>query len=143
MRKKTAIDNHWGQHLIINAMCCDYNKSKDAEYILKFIKELCNIVGSKYSVDPKITNFEDDISKTRYTAIQITETSSIVAHFIHDNGDLYLDVFSCLYFDVDKIKKSLKEWFEPVKITSSNIYRDAHKGNSTELYHEHKYRELS
>jgi len=142
MRNKTPVE-YWGQHLILNAMCCDYNKARDKEYIASFIKEIVKEIDMVPYGEPQLVHFADGTDKAGWTAIQLIETSNIMAHFLDDNGDLYLDVFSCKYFDKNIVKNLLKDWFDPVKITYNNVYRDAQQGNSTELFNEDNCKKLS
>lgn len=143
MRTKTPVDNYWGQHLIINAKSCNVTSARDKDYIAAFIKEIVKEIDMVPYGEPQLVHFADGTDKAGWTAIQLIETSNIIAHFLDDDGDLYLDVFSCKYFDRQAVKDLLHKWFNPVKISCYNIYRDAHKGNKTELYREDNYKKLS
>lgn len=142
MKKKKPVEGYWGQHLILNALCCDYNKARDKDYISAFIKQLVKEIDMVPFGEPQLVHFADGTDKAGWTAIQLIETSNIMAHFVDDNGDLYLDVFSCKYFDDNVVKNLLKKWFEPVKVSCTNMYRDANIGNKTELFNADKCREL-
>jgi hypothetical protein len=52
-------------------------------------------------------------------------TSTIVAHFIDSNGDLYLDVFSCKEFENDVVIATVEEYFKPNKVRANFLTRQA------------------
>ena len=41
------------------------------------------------------------------------------------NGDVYLDVFSCKKYSIEKVKEVITEFFSPEKITTTYLERQA------------------
>jgi len=140
--KKNPVE-YWGQHLVLNAKMCDIIKARDPEYISNFIQHLVKEIDMVPYGTPQITHFADNTDKAGWTAIQLIETSNIIAHFLDQNGDLYLDVFSCKPFESLVVINALKEYFSPKKIVHTNIFRDASAGNKVEFFNEHKSLSMS
>lgn len=117
--------NSWGYHLIIDAKGCDTSLATNPDYIQKFVRELVEMIQMVPYGDPIVVHFAKDTCNAGWTVIQLIETSSIVGHFLDINGDLYLDVFSCKEFVSDSVIDFLKEKFNPQKVKSELILRQA------------------
>ncbi|MBI2587402.1 S-adenosylmethionine decarboxylase, partial [Candidatus Amesbacteria bacterium] len=46
-----------------------------------------------------------------YSLVQLIETSSVTAHFSEYKKAVYLNIFSCKWFDPDKTAEFCQEWF--------------------------------
>jgi S-adenosylmethionine/arginine decarboxylase-like enzyme len=115
----------WGKHLIIDAKGCFPAKAQDPEYIRSFIMDTVRLIEMTPFGETKLTHFADNTDFAGWTAIQLIETSSIVAHFLDINGDLYLDVFSCKDFEEQRVMDNLELFFSPDEIKHQVIWRDA------------------
>jgi S-adenosylmethionine/arginine decarboxylase-like enzyme len=135
--KKNPVD-YWGQHLVANAKMCDMLKVRDPDYISSFIQHLVREIDMTPYGAPQLVHFADNTDKAGWTAIQLIETSNIIAHFLDGNGDLYLDVFSCKPFEPLIVVNALVEYFSPKKIVHTNIFRDATAGIKVEFSNEYK-----
>src|SRR3954447_26088450 len=91
----------FGQELILNLYDCDPTKISSAEAIERFVIELCdNVIHMKRYGDPLIPHFGHDNPVTSgYSLVQLIETSSITAHFSDHKRSVYLNIFSCAWFD--------------------------------------------
>jgi len=74
--------------------------------------------------EPHIVNFGTG-NKAGFTLIQLIETSNIAAHYCNENGDVYIDVFSCKPFDPDVAHKVFTEYFKPKAFNSRYFERQA------------------
>jgi len=117
--------NYWGYHSILDVSNCNIAKATDPSHITKFVKELVKKIDMVPYGEPQVVHFADNTEKAGWTVIQLIETSSIVGHFLDINGDLYLDVFSCKPYDNEIIVEMLNEWFEPEKIVTTFLKRQA------------------
>jgi S-adenosylmethionine/arginine decarboxylase-like enzyme len=117
----------WGKHMVVDAKGCQLDRARDPEYISHFIKELVRQIEMVPFGEPQVVHFADNTEKAGFTAIQLIETSNIMAHFLDHNGDLYLDVFSCKDFENQRVTDCLQSFFSPEKIYYNIITRDARR----------------
>jgi hypothetical protein len=73
---------------------------------------------------PQIQHFGSG-NKAGYTLVQLIETSNIVAHFVEETDDMYLDVFSCKPFYPDTVKKVVSQYFRPLNTNAQFMIRQA------------------
>lgn len=121
------MSKYWGYHLRINAAKCKLatmTGELGRQNIYNFTKKLVNDIDMVAYGEPQIIHFGSD-DKSGYTLIQLIETSNIAAHFVDQNGNAYLDVFSCKPFDVDVVIALMLEFFAPEAINYDFTERDA------------------
>lgn len=73
---------------------------------------------------PQIQHFGTE-NKAGYTLVQLIETSNIVAHFVEETDDMYLDVFSCKEFDPKTVEVIVQKYFYPLQSHSKFLVRQA------------------
>ena len=119
-------NQYWGYHLILDCHACDVPSIQSRENVYNWIKHLVKAIDMEPIGEPHIeytaAEFPD---KAGFTAIQVIVTSSIVAHFIDSTGDVYIDVFSCKPFDNDIVIKTINDTFQPKKIRTNFLTRQA------------------
>ncbi len=105
--------NIYGQELILNLYDCDLAKISSAKEIKKFVIELCdNVIHMKRYGKALIPHFGHENPLTSgYSLVQLIETSSVTAHFSEYKRSVYLNIFSCAWFDVEKTIKFCKKFF--------------------------------
>ena len=115
------MNDYWGYHLMLDCCKCSISAVTNPENITDFAKTLVERIDMVAYGEPQVVHFGKE-EKTGYTLIQLIETSNIAAHFIDQNGDAYIDVFSCKRFDVEVVKATVAEFFE--------LKFDAHEAQS-------------
>jgi S-adenosylmethionine/arginine decarboxylase-like enzyme len=115
---------YWGYHLIVNAGGCDRQTVSDYGTIYDFTKELVEKIEMVPYGEPQIVHFGEG-NKEGYTLVQLIETSNICAHFVNENGDMYLDVFSCKAFDKDIVLNLIDDYFLPSRVNTTYLERQA------------------
>jgi len=119
-------NQYWGYHLILDCHACHVPSIQSKENVYNWIKHLVKAIDMEPIGEPQIeytaAEFPD---KAGFTAIQVIVTSSIVAHFIDSTGDVYIDVFSCKPFDSDTVIASINQAFQPKKIRTNFLTRQA------------------
>lgn len=119
-------EKYWGYHLTLDCHNCDRLSIKNEQRIRDFMRSLLDRIQMKPIGDTHIEYTASDHSdKAGFTAVQIIVTSTIVAHFVDSTGDLYLDVFSCKKYDIDKVKCTVNEFFNPTKTRTNFLTRQA------------------
>lgn len=117
--------NVFGQELILNLYGCDPAKISSGEEIKKFVIELCDtIIHMKRYGEPFIPHFGHDNPITSgYSLVQLIETSSVTAHFSELKKSVYLNIFSCAWFDPVKTENFCKMFFGAKKVESHLLLR--------------------
>jgi S-adenosylmethionine/arginine decarboxylase-like enzyme len=117
---------YWGYHLLLDCSECDRAAITDPEKLRGWIKELVKRIKMVPYGEPQILHFgHNERHLEGWTVIQLIETSNIIAHFNDHTGEGYIDIFSCKEYDVEDAIKTVKEYFNPVKIRKTFITRQA------------------
>jgi S-adenosylmethionine/arginine decarboxylase-like enzyme len=114
----------WGHHLLLDCSGCNPDAITSYEVIYEFTKSLVIDIDMVAYGEPQIVNFGSG-NKAGYTLVQLIETSNICAHFVNETNDMYLDVFSCKPFDVDKVISCVNAFFQPKNIRTNFVTRQA------------------
>lgn len=115
-----SLNDYFGQELTLNLYGCNLQKISSAEEIKKFVVELCdNVIHMKRYGEAFIPHFgHDNPISSGYSLVQLIETSSVTAHFSEFNKSIYLNIFSCAWFDPKVTEKFCKDFFEAQSVES-------------------------
>lgn len=118
-------EQYYGQELILNLYGCDLAKISSGEEIKKFVIELCDkVIKMKRYGEPLIPHFGHDNPITSgYSLVQLIETSSVTAHFSELKKSVYLNIFSCAWFDPKKTAAFCKTFFGAKHFTAKLLKR--------------------
>lgn len=113
IKKNGKTSNQYGQELVLDLYGCDLRKISDGKLIRKFVIELCDkVILMKRYGRALIPHFGHENPITSgYSLVQLIETSSVTAHFSEYKRSVYLNIFSCKWFDADKTAMFCKKWF--------------------------------
>ncbi len=111
IRREYEAHDAWGLHSAIDLHHCDAATIRDAEKIKQFVRELCDRIGMKRFGECVVVNFGEDERVAGYSMTQLIETSLISGHFANQTNAVYLDVFSCKYYDPKVVAEFTKEFF--------------------------------
>ncbi len=123
--KNGKTDENFGQELVLNLYECDADKISSEESIRGFVVKLCDeVILMKRYGEALIPHFGHENPITSgYSLVQLIETSSITAHFSEYKKAVYLNIFSCKWFDPKATEKFAKEWFGAKKTESRLLER--------------------
>ena len=121
----TETNYYWGYHLLLDCKSCNLDAIKSSENIATFVKELVTAIDMKAYGEPIIVNFGDDEKVSGYSLVQLIETSLISGHFVNQNGDAYIDIFSCKNYSDDVAVEVVQKYFTPAEIKSYFVCRQA------------------
>ena len=122
-----AIRKAWGQHLILNISGCN-EKIRDKAAIRAFVAELVGAIDMVAYGEPVIEHFAAHLPDAAgFSLVQLIETSAITGHFSDNNGDAYLDIFSCKSFDNDVVIAVTEKHFGPHTVHMLSLTRDARR----------------
>ena len=115
----------YGQELILNLYGCDLKIISSRTKIKKFVIELCdNVIHMKRYGRAFIPHFGHENPLTSgYSLVQLIETSSIIAHFSEYKKSVYLNIFSCAWFDATVTTKYCKKYFAAKRVKAKLIKR--------------------
>jgi len=113
----------WGYHLILDCSGCQ--DIDDRDQIYNFVKDLIQKIDMIAHGEPVIEYLLPGEPNQGYSLMQLITTSNICGHFMELDGTAYFDVFSCKEFDPSIVKKVVKHYFNPKKIKSKLIKRQA------------------
>lgn len=119
-------DQKFGQELVLNLYECDLETISSGEKIHEFVVELTdNVIHMKRYGDALIPHFGHENPITSgYSLVQLIETSSVTAHFSEFKKAVYLNIFSCAWFDPEKTEAFCKKFFGAKRVQSTLIKRD-------------------
>lgn len=94
-----AATDAWGLVSSIDLHGCDATTIRDAEAIRRFVYELCERIGMKRFGECSVVDFGEDPRVSGFSMTQLIETSLISGHFANQSNAVYLDIFSCKFYD--------------------------------------------
>lgn len=103
--------NSWGLLTSIDLFNCNSATIRDGEKIKDYIIKLCKLIDMNRFGDPVIVRFGKDIRVSGYSAVQLIETSCISGHFAEDSDSVYIDIFSCKFYNQEEAVSFTKEFF--------------------------------
>ena len=115
--------DYWGLASSIDLHSCDPDTIRDAEKIKRFVVELCELIDMKRFGECTVVNFGEDPRVAGFSMAQLIETSLISAHFANQTNNVYLDVFSCKYYDPKKTAEFAKKFFQAKDYTLNYTFR--------------------
>jgi S-adenosylmethionine decarboxylase len=102
----------WGILSSIDIHDCDTELIRDAAAIKEFVVQLCDFIEMKRFGETMIVHFGEDERVAGYSMTQLIETSLISAHFANQTNNVYLDIFSCKYYEPEKAAEFSKKFFK-------------------------------
>lgn len=121
-----------GNHLIIDASGCNRSKIGDTKLVKIFLKELIRRIDMKIIKGPIVLNYKSSEERENgITGFAILAESHVSIHTYPMKGFFSLDIFSCVEFDIKKIKGYINQTFDVKKIKEFLIKRECEAKNLT------------
>ena len=118
--KEYADNDSWGILTSIDLHNCNPETIRDAELIKKFVIELCELIKVQRFGDCQVVHFADHNEDVAgFSMVQLIETSLISGHFANKTNNVYLDIFSCKYYNPEVVKDFANKFFEANNFTTS------------------------
>lgn len=110
----------WGLSTCVDVYGCDPESIRSQEGIGRFTHALCDLLGVKRFGDTQVVRFGADPHVYGYSMVQLIETSLVSAHFAEESNAVYLDVFSCRWYDAEAAGEFARTFFrgERVRVRS-------------------------
>ena len=102
----------WGISTTIDLKNCDPDLVRSAEAITQFVVELTDLIDVTRFGECTVVHFGEKPEIAGFSMTQLIETSLVSGHFVNETNAIYLDVFSCKYYDADVAADFAKKFFK-------------------------------
>ncbi|MFN3604827.1 MAG: S-adenosylmethionine decarboxylase [Leptonema sp. (in: bacteria)] len=102
----------WGLVTALDLHDCDPQIIRDRDAIYEFTIQLCDKIKVKRFGEPIIVHFGEDERVAGYSLVQLIETSLISGHFANLTNRVYLDIFSCAYYNPSEVIEFSKNFYK-------------------------------
>ena len=101
----------WGLLTSIDLHGCNPQTLRSAEKIKEYVIKLCDLIKMKRFGETVVVHFGEDERVAGYSMTQLIETSLISGHFANLTNAVYIDIFSCKYYDPETAAEFTKRFF--------------------------------
>ena len=114
----------FGPHLTIDASGCDRATLVNQLAIYRLLDELPGKIGMTKMTLPYVVEWLDKWAATPgFSGFVMLAESHISLHTFPDSDYVFIDIFSCRMFDVEKATKLLVDAFGAKKVTVNVVHR--------------------
>jgi len=106
----------WGLLTSIDMQGCDPDTIRSKEAIEAFTATVCDRLGVTPFGPPQIVRFGGSPEIYGYSMVQLIETSLVSAHFAESTDAVYLDIFSCKWYDAAAAVAFAMEFFKGASV---------------------------
>jgi S-adenosylmethionine decarboxylase len=110
-KEEYKLSKAWGLSTAIDLHDCDPNLLKNAEAIKEYAVKVCALIDAKPWGPCHVQHFGVNPDVAGYSMMQLVETSLVSGHFANKTNRIFLDIFSCRYYDAIKAAEFSKEFF--------------------------------
>lgn len=111
-KKEYERKNPWGVLASFDIYEADPEIIRDEKQIERFVRELSDLIDMKRYGDCKVVHFGEDEKVEGFSMTQLIETSLISGHFANASNTVYLDVFSCKFYDPRQVAEFAMSFFK-------------------------------
>ena len=102
----------WGVLTSVDIYKGDPDIIRNAKSIEQFVYQLCDLIDMKRYGECQIVHFGQDKTVEGFSMTQLIETSLISGHFANASNTIYLDVFSCKFYEPREIAEFATSFFK-------------------------------
>lgn len=111
LKAEYEVKDAWGLVSSIDLHGCNPATIRDAEAVKRFVYELCELIDMKRYGECTVVDFGEDPRVSGFSMTQLIETSLISGHFANQSNTVFLDIFSCKFYDPSIATNFAKEFF--------------------------------
>ncbi len=111
-KKEYERKNPWGVLTSFDIYESNPEIIRDPGHIEQFIRNLCDLIGITRTEDCKITCFRENEHVEGFNMAGCIDTSLISGYFVNTSCTLYLDVFSCKFYDPREVAEFAISFFK-------------------------------
>jgi len=112
LKEEYSNRNSWGLWSGIDLYSCDADLVRSEEEVKNFVRQICKKIDMKRFGETVVVDFGDDECVSGFSMTQLIETSLISAHFVNKTNNIFLDVFSCKYYNPKEVAEFAKQFFK-------------------------------
>ncbi len=112
LREEYIEEKAWGLLSSIDLHSCDGDIIRSASKIKQFVVELCELIKMKRFGECQVVHFGEDEEVAGFSMTQLIETSLISGHFANKTNNVYLDIFSCKFYEPKVVADFAKKFFK-------------------------------
>ena len=113
----------WGLATSVDLFECEPRTLRNGDEIKRYIVELCELIDMKRFGEPLVVRFGADPVVQGYSMVQLIETSCISGHFAEDSDSIYIDIFSCKFYDQNEVVEFTKKFFGAKRVEANVVLR--------------------
>lgn len=122
-KEEYELSKAWGLATAIDLHDCDPDLLKNAEAIKDYAGKLCALIEAKPWGPCHVQHFGVNPDVAGYSMMQLVETSLVSGHFANKTNRIFLDIFSCKYYDAIKAIEFSKEFFRAKDVSFRCLIR--------------------
>ena len=122
-REQYDLSKAWGLFTSIDLHNCDPDLIKNPEAIREYTAMICKLIDAKPWGSCQLHNFGNNPDVFGYSMVQLVETSLVSGHFANKTNRIFLDIFSCKYYDPIKSMQFSKKFFKAKDATYKSTLR--------------------
>ncbi len=122
-KEEYELSKAWGLSTAIDLHDCDPDLLKNAEAIKEYAAKVCALIDAKPWGPCHVQHFGVNPDVAGYSMMQLVETSLVSGHFANKTNRIFLDIFSCKYYDAIKAAEFSKEFFRAKDATFKCLMR--------------------
>ena len=103
---------YWGILTSLDLHNCDGKIIRDKKKLKEYVLKLCKKIKMRRYGDTKVYNFGEVEEVAGFSMLQLIETSLISGHFANKTNNAYIDIFSCKYYNPEKVAEFTKKFFK-------------------------------
>ena len=111
-KKEYESKSPWGVLTSVDIYKSDPDIIRDKKSIEQFVYQLCDLIDMKRFGECQIVHFGKDKKVEGFSMTQLIETSLISGHFANASNTVYLDVFSCKFYEPREIAEFATSFFK-------------------------------
>ncbi|MCP4669849.1 MAG: adenosylmethionine decarboxylase [Desulfobacula sp.] len=111
-REEYTMKKPWGVLTSVDIYKSDPGIIRDAKKIEQFVFQLCNLIDMKRFGECQVVHFGKDKKVEGFSMTQLIETSLISGHFANALNTVYLDIFSCKFYEPREIAEFATSYFK-------------------------------
>lgn len=112
---------YYGKHMMLTCEACS-DSLRDIPTMKKFLQDLADAIDMIRHGDPIVERFGEGI-EVGLSGVQLITTSALTIHTNDEACDLYLDVFSCKWYDEETVVNFVNKFFAPQNFTYQIVLR--------------------
>jgi len=124
LRGYKKLDNTFGPHLTLDLVDCDKALLSSLELHFAFLNEIPELIGMTKITQPYVFPYQGLVPEDAgITGLVVIAESHLSIHSFEKKGYVFIDIFSCRYFDHNQVIEEAVKRFKPRTFESNVIYR--------------------